>query len=49
MADYNESWFRERLERFIAERHPQMHYAQRLIGHRSRLATAAYRKAINDG
>lgn len=49
MGTYNELWFRERLEKFIAERHPQMHYAKRLICHRSRLATAVYRKAINDG
>ncbi len=49
MGTYNELWFRERLEKFITERHPQMHYTQRLLNHRSRLAAEVYRKAIADG
>ena len=49
MAEYNESWFRDRLDKFMAERHPHMHYAQRLIDHRSRLAAETYRRAISDG
>lgn len=49
MEQHDEPWFRQRLERFLAERHPQRHIRHSNIAVRSRRAYELYANRIRDG
>ncbi len=49
MERHDEPWFRQRLERFLAERHPQRHIRHSTIAARSRRAYELYTNYICDG
>jgi len=49
MERHDEPWFRQRLERFLAERHPQRHIRHSTIAARSSRAYELYTNRIRDG
>ncbi len=49
MERQDEAWFRQRLERFLRERHPHRQFRQTTIARRSRLAYEVYANCIRDG
>ena len=49
MEQHDEPWFRQRLERFLAEQHPQRHIRPTTIAARSSRAYEIYANRIRDG
>ncbi|WP_288865205.1 DUF1896 family protein [uncultured Alistipes sp.] len=49
MERRDEPWFRQRLERFLRERHPHRQFREATIAKRSRLAYETYADRIRDG
>lgn len=49
MERYDEPWFRQRLERFLRERHPHRQIKNTTVSKRSRLAYEVYANRIRDG